>query len=658
MPGAPPQMWSVFPIGRPFPNVPAQEASKSTTHKGSRRQASSRAECTLPQVSPLAPTGPRPKPKTVSELLQEKRLQEARAREAARGPVVLPSQLLVSSPVVLQPPLPHTPHCRPAPRPAISNAPLSGPGTPTAARPGASGFRQEVGTSATDKRLSTLQALPLAPAFTGAKGTAPAASRASSLGPGQVSVNCPRSSLGQSQAPAASRKQGLPEAPPFLPAAPSPAPPPIQPLSLTHVGGPGVVASVPLPVTWVLTAQGLLPVPVPAVVGLPRPVGTPGPTGLLATLLPPLTEAQVAQDPRAVANMNVEPKPSCRTDSPAPPTQAPSQSPIEVDGSVAFVSGEAQMSREIPAPMTSTQTDPPEAEPPWPRRLPDLGGAIPASEPAGTPGSPSGTQEPRGTLGLERPPLPQPGPEKGALDLGLLSQEGETATQEWLGGQWGVHVPPLVSRLPYQPPALCSLRALAGLLLRKKALEHKAASLVGLPAGVKTEQPTGALQTSRGLVRGQLQDNPAYLLLRARFLAVFTLPALLATLAPHGIHTTLSAASRAGSESEEEDLSELELEDRAGQLVPMVATQPVQVRWQSLGRPRLPRAAGWGSVEVAGRRAGCWVSQEEEAGSWPAQLRVESAEVAALWGSVENRRGASFSSWCCPAKSSCLSKKI
>ncbi|XP_010350478.3 snRNA-activating protein complex subunit 4 isoform X1 [Saimiri boliviensis] len=556
--------------GRPFPNLLVQEASNSASNKGSRRRVSGRAERTLPQVSPLAPTGSRPKRKTVSELLQEKRLQEARAREAARGPVLLPSQLLVSSPVVLQPPLPHAPHCRPAPGPAISNAPLSGPGTPAAARPGTSGFQQEVGTSATDKRLSTLQALPLAPAFTGAEGTAP------SLGPGQVSVSCPGSGLGQSQAPAASRKQGLPEAPPFLPAAPSPTPPPIQPLSLTHVGGPGVVASVPLPVTWVLTAQGLLPVPVPAVVGLPRPVGTPGPAGLLATLLPPLTEAQAAQDPRAVASMKVEPEPSCRTDPPAPPMQAPPQSPAEVGGSVALVPGEAQVAREVTAPMTSTQTDLPEAEPPWPRRLPDLGGAIPASEPAGTPGSPSGTQEPRGPLGLERPPLPQPGPEKGALDLGLLSQEGEMATQEWLGGRRGVHVPPLVSRLPYQPPALCSLRALAGLLLHKKALEHKAASLVHLPAGVKMQQPTGVLQASRGLVQGQLQDNPAYLLLRARFLAAFTLPALLATLAPHGIRTTLSAASMAGSESEEEELSELELADGTGQLGHRVATQPVQ----------------------------------------------------------------------------------
>lgn len=344
-----------------------------------------------------------------------------------------------------------------------------------------------------------------------------------------------------------------------------------------------MAASVPLPVTWVLTAQGLLPVPVPAVVGLSSPAGTPGPTGLVATLLPPLTEAQVAQGPGAPAlssswqppaNVNSGPQPSCRTVPPAPATHAASQSPAEVDDSVAVVPGEAQVAREIPAPRTSSQADPHEAEPPLPRRLPPLGGVIPASELGGTLGSPSETQEPKGPLDLEKPSLPQPGPEKGALDLGLLSQEGEAATQQWLGGQRGVRVRLLGSRLPYQPPALCSLRALSSLLLHKKALEHKAASLV---AGGEAERPTGALQASLGLVRGQLRDNPAYLLLRARFLATFTLPALLATLAPHGIRTTLSAASIAGSESDDEDLlSELELADRDGQPGCTAATCHIQ----------------------------------------------------------------------------------
>lgn len=344
-----------------------------------------------------------------------------------------------------------------------------------------------------------------------------------------------------------------------------------------------MAASVPLPVTWVLTAQGLLPVPVPAVVGLSSPAGTPGPTGLVATLLPPLTEAQAAQGPGAPAlssswqppaNVNSGPQPSCRTVPPAPATHAASQSPAEVDDSVAVVPGEAQVAREIPAPRTSSQADPHEAEPPLPRRLPPLGGVIPASEPGGTLGSPSETQEPKGPLDLEKPSLPQPGPEKGALDLGLLSQEGEAATQQWLGGQRGVRVRLLGSRLPYQPPALCSLRALSSLLLHKKALEHKAASLV---AGGEAERPTGALQASLGLVRGQLRDNPAYLLLRARFLATFTLPALLATLAPHGIRTTLSAASIAGSESDDEDLlSELELAERDGQPGCTAATCHIQ----------------------------------------------------------------------------------
>lgn len=175
-------------------------------------------------------------------------------------------------------------------------------------------------------------------------------------------------------------------------------------------------------------------------------------------------------------------------------------------------------------------------------------------------------------LGLEKPPLP--GPEKGILDLGLLSQESEAATWEWLRGQRGVFVPPLETRLPYQPPALCSLRALSSLLLRRAALEHKASLLVASRAA----RP-GAWQASLELVRRQLQDNPAYLLLKARFLAVFTLPALLATLPPDGVPTTLLAATRTGPESKDEDsLSELETEDedRDEWLARPVSTSPVQ----------------------------------------------------------------------------------
>lgn len=129
-------------------------------------------------------------------------------------------------------------------------------------------------------------------------------------------------------------------------------------------------------------------------------------------------------------------------------------------------------------------------------------------------------------------------------------------------------MPRLGSRLPYQPPTLCSLRALSGLLLHKKALEHRAASLI--PDGAPR-----ALQASLAPVWRALQDNPAYLLLKARFLAAFTLPALLATLPPHGVPTTLSAARQAGPGSDDSDQEEPERAD--GDRQPgRWATAPVQ----------------------------------------------------------------------------------
>lgn len=121
-------------------------------------------------------------------------------------------------------------------------------------------------------------------------------------------------------------------------------------------------------------------------------------------------------------------------------------------------------------------------------------------------------------------------------------------------------VPALGSQLAYQPPTLCSLRALSSLLLRKKDLEHGAAVLA--PDG-----PAGALQASLGRVRERLRNSPAYLLLRARFLAAFTLPALLATLSPRGVPTTLSASAGPDPETDSDDFDpeEPELTDSDGQ---------------------------------------------------------------------------------------------
>lgn len=315
-----------------------------------------------------------------------------------------------------------------------------------------------------------------------------------------------------------------------------------------------MAANGPLPVTLVLTAQGLLSVPMPAVVGLSEPAGTPDPKGLLVTLSSSVTETQAGQ---GLFSTDTESEPLSRTDLVIPSTPLPSQSPAEVDSDRTCASGglsspgEAQVAGE-----TGSQAvflaDHPKAQP---NQLPPRGSAGPENGLGGTLESPSEQGETRGPPDLERHATPRLGPEKGALDLGLLSQESEVAVREWLRGQRGVCMSPLRSRLPYQPPTLCSLRTLSGLLLHKKALERRAASLVA-PRGA-----AGALQPSLG----QLQCNPAYLLLKARFLATFTLPALLATLPPHGVPTTLSAAMSADPESEESEDAKSE-DDGLGQL--------------------------------------------------------------------------------------------
>ncbi|CAN0517264.1 unnamed protein product [Rangifer tarandus platyrhynchus] len=511
---------SILPAGCLTQSVPAQGAAKQGTYPEVGR--GTQACCTASMPPAPAPCRPRPKPKTVSELLREKRLREARARRAAQGPAILPARVLVSSPVVLQPLAPPA-----APVPSVM---LSRPGGPPVASSTASGSW----VPAKDEQAPTLHASALGPA----------ASRA----PGPVPASCPLSALGQSQSPATSRKQGLPEVPPFLPAAPSPVQLPIQSLSLTPALGTPTAAGSSLPVTWVLTAQGLLPVPLQAVVSLPTPTGAPDPTRLSVTLPPSPTETPASRGPRfpeqsrpgpPAASTDSEPEPPCRTES-------LSESPAEVAEAEALAAGETS------APTTRSQETPLAHHP--------VTGPPGSSPPPlhGAPGAASGPGEPR-PLDLEEPPLSWLGLENEALDLSLLSQESEAAAREWLWGQRGVTAPTPGSRLAYQPPMLCSLRALSSLLLRKKDLEHRAAVLA--PGG-----PASALQASLGRVRERLRDSPAYLLLRARFLAAFTLPALLATLSPRGVPTTLSVSTGPDPETDSDQLDpeEPELTDSDG----------------------------------------------------------------------------------------------
>ena len=89
---------------------------------------------------------------------------------------------------------------------------------------------------------------------------------------------------------------------------------------------------------------------------------------------------------------------------------------------------EALVSGETSAPRTPSQDTPLAHHPAT---------GPPSSSPQplhGAPGAASGPREPQ-PLDLEEPLLPWLGLENGPLDLSLLSQESEVATQEWLRGQ-------------------------------------------------------------------------------------------------------------------------------------------------------------------------------------------------------------------------------
>ncbi|NXT62516.1 SNPC4 protein, partial [Chaetops frenatus] len=147
----------------------------------------------------------------------------------------------------------------------------------------------------------------------------------------------------------------------------------------------------------------------------------------------------------------------------------------------------------------------------------------------------------------EVPPQPSTSSAQRNLDFSLISLEDEGLVKEWLSGKRGVQVPSLQTRLPYLPPFLCSIKTLSKLLVQKAALEEQAASL--LPS-----EATGDVFHAIGeLVQQKLGDNPAYLLLKARFLAAFTLPAVLATLPPPKMTTTLSASWKQHEESDDKE---------------------------------------------------------------------------------------------------------
>ncbi|XP_029283947.1 snRNA-activating protein complex subunit 4 [Cottoperca gobio] len=221
--------------------------------------------------------------------------------------------------------------------------------------------------------------------------------------------------------------------------------------------------------------------------------------------------------------------------------------------------------------------------------------------PSGPLPAPPTTAPLRLTTGGPRSIAPQPSSafsvslRKEALqfDPSLMFLESQEAVRDWLSGRGGVAVPGAGTALPYLPPFVSSLSALSALLRAKKSLTKTSLQL--LSRGSEPRRPTTKLDgtertpmlpdstsdlraardaaapsvssnvlqaeeeaelvaVARQLVTERFSGNPAYQLLKARFLSCFTVPALLATVQPIGEKTV---AGQADEEEEEEEVKKI-----------------------------------------------------------------------------------------------------
>ncbi|XP_051663590.1 snRNA-activating protein complex subunit 4 isoform X1 [Manacus candei] len=603
--------------------------------------------------------GQRQKPKTVSELLREKRLREAQAKKAMQRTVLVAPQVLVSGPLIIQhPPQQIIPSAQAGSKPSAAgcaNSQVQGAPAPVPASASAAGSTSAVvpenhssavpatgegpgcsqGTDLQCNKELKEQGLESSPEGGGFPGMNPAAAEKT---PDQG--GCNGQVVAGSSAPVVLQNQAF--VPGQITVVPvglesgtnklslsTPVPcelnsngPQHRPVSLlpalvTPQAGSPVIPNSILPFTWVVTPRALLPTAVQTVVGVPQ--GTPdapgrgqcqtavtsngsvsglGVTPVAAGANPPHPSSAETKGPSSqgagvplgkaadhstILLPGTSVSPGCTSSSVSSVTPACSNGFSKASDSPAAPTAPPPDTTAPVLPQTQPPANTQGADPQHMSSLASLGKS-PGSATANTeiitqgvvlqpgdlvphgsvPGS-SGcfaAQALKNRPIASKPPTAQPedippqpstsSAEKNLLDLSLISLEDEGLVREWLSGKRGVQVPSLQTRLPYLPPFLSNIKTLSKLLLQKAALEEQASSL--LPSDATEDGGTRDVFHAIGeLVQQKLGDNPAYLLLKARFLAAFTLPAVLATLPPPKVTTTLSASRKQYEESDEEE---------------------------------------------------------------------------------------------------------
>uniref|UniRef100_A0A8D2LU47 Small nuclear RNA activating complex polypeptide 4 n=1 Tax=Varanus komodoensis TaxID=61221 RepID=A0A8D2LU47_VARKO len=517
---------------------PAQHSLQtSAPHPGKRLVPLKAKEGPAPASSRAARcSGSAPKPKTVSELLREKRLREAKVKKAEQRRLLLTAPpLLLPSSVIIRPQGPPaaqglsslqgTPSGQVSLLPAALPVAASTPPVPPSEM-------DRVPPQATSRNVCETAVVSRERADAPRNGAPHGHRGATPPSQANASFPAPQASVGGPPGPSPSLDPagtGDPSSSSSSPAAAAAAAAP-QP-------GSGALPKAVLPITWVLTPQGLIPM---TIVSLPSqgklPVGAPGAP-------PQLGQGTVATSPQAPAVGAVL---ATGGSSQAPPGARVQErlSGSPQPSGVVQQAASAPSSQPLPAHPRGLSESLPTTCPP---ASPSHGASSRSTRPVSPAGAAPALAHPSQVVG-NPPPLapPQPGkappgPEaqppaphehKLSPDYGLLSQEDPAAVKGWVSAGAAAHLPCL-------PPFLCSLRTVGALLLNKEALERTAAPLVA-PGGRPDGLGQAGLSALRGLVRQQLGANPAYQLLRSRFLAAFTFPAALAALPPCRVTTTLS----------------------------------------------------------------------------------------------------------------------
>ncbi|NXO75719.1 SNPC4 protein, partial [Sitta europaea] len=525
------------------------------SHNSSLRAPAPRAQGPAPgALEGCAPAQEqRQKPKTVSELLREKRLRASQAKNALQRTLLVAPQVLVSGPLIIQhPPQQIIPSAQAGSKPAAAaGTACQVQGSPAPTR-----------TSAADSASVLVpenhsSAVP-------ETGESPGCSQGTDLqSMVPLVLECGTNNLSLSPPVTCELKSHRPQRRPV----------PLLPALVPPSAASPVIPSSILPFRWVVTSQLLLPSPVHTVVGVPQ--GMPAAAGGSQCQTAVASSGTVSALGGTLVPAAANPPPPSSAETKGPSSQlagvplgkaaeqhkillpVTSVSPGCTTSSVSAVTPACSHGSSVAPDSSAAPAAPPAAS------LAPCAEVVPQTQP---PASTQGSDPVPGSSGCSGAQAlksnasnpsaaPQPSTSSAAKnlpDFSLISLEDESLVKEWLSGKQGVQVPSLQTRLPYLPPFLCTIKTLSKLLVQKAALEEQAASL--LPDGGTGDGDTGdVFHAIAELVQQKLGDNPAYLLLKARFLSAFTLPAVLATLPPPRVTTTLSASRMQSEDSDDEE---------------------------------------------------------------------------------------------------------